>query len=151
VKVAYRCHISKQEGGGLLVTFPELKEAMTEGNTLEEALFNAKEVLTLTLEGRLDEGQNIPVPLDDVEILPPYYVVFPSPKTQAALLVRLIRSKKSLAELARSLKTSWPAASRLENPHHWSSLRQLTRVAEVFGSQLVLSFEPRKPHQDNRT
>ena len=31
-----------------LVSFYDLKEAITEGETLEEALFNASEVLTLT-------------------------------------------------------------------------------------------------------
>jgi antitoxin HicB len=144
MRIAYKCHISQQEGGEFLVTFPELEEAMTEGSSLEEALFNAEEALTLTLEGRIDEGQDVPRPVEDAEILPPLYLVFPSPKVQAALLVRLIRSEKSLAELARSLETSWPAASRLEDPHHWSSLRQLTRVAEVFGGRLVLSFEMRE-------
>ena len=44
------------------VSFPDLSEAITEGETLEEAVFNASEVLTLTLEGRVDEGIDIPRP-----------------------------------------------------------------------------------------
>ena len=44
------------------VSFPDLSEAITEGETLEEAFFNASEVLTLTLEGRVDEGIDIPRP-----------------------------------------------------------------------------------------
>ncbi len=42
------------------VYFPDLPEAITEGETVEEASFNASEVLTLTLEGRIDE--DIPTP-----------------------------------------------------------------------------------------
>ncbi len=44
------------------VYFPDLAEAITEGETLEEATFNASEVLTLTLEGRVDEDIEIPRP-----------------------------------------------------------------------------------------
>lgn len=44
------------------VRFPDLSEAITEGETLDEAVFNATEVLTLTLEGRVDEGIEIPRP-----------------------------------------------------------------------------------------
>lgn len=38
------------------VSFPDLAEAITEGESLEEAIFNASEVLTLTLEGRQAES-----------------------------------------------------------------------------------------------
>lgn len=44
------------------VTFFDLPEAITEGETLEEAYINASEVLALTLEGRLVEGIAIPSP-----------------------------------------------------------------------------------------
>jgi antitoxin HicB len=141
MKIAYECHIKKQKDGKFLVTFPAFEEALTEGDSIEEALFNAEEVLTLTLDGRMEEGQDIPLPLLNKKSITSY-LIYPSPRIQSALLVKFARSDKSLAELARSLETSWPAVSRLEDPHHWSSLRQLNRVAEVFGNRLVLSFEP---------
>jgi len=63
-----------------MVRFPNLPEAITEGETLEEAMFNASEVLTLTLEGRVDEGIKIPMPT--------YYkeakLIAPSARAQAA-------------------------------------------------------------------
>ena len=148
MKIAYQCKIDKQEDGKFLVTFPDFEEAFTEGDSLEEAIFNAQEVLTLTLDGRMDEGMEIPEPTTLKSTKGSIYTIYPSPRVQAALLVRFIRSDKSMAELARSLETSWPAASRLEDPHHWSSLRQLNRVAEVYGSQLVLSFESQE-HKDH--
>ena len=33
------------------------------------------------------------------------------------------------------------AAQRLEDPHHWPSLKQLDRAAKVLGKRLVLSLE----------
>lgn len=145
MKVAYRCIVKKQEDGKFLVTFPDFEEALTEGESLTEALFNAEEVLTLTLDARIDEEMNIPDPIGDASPeIPSSYIIYPSPRVQAALLVRFIRSGRSMAELARYLETSWPAASRLEDPHHWSNLRQLNKVAEAYGSRLVISFESTK-------
>lgn len=141
MKISYECIVEKQEDNKFLVTFPDFEEAITEGESLEEALFNAEEVLTLTLEGRIEESRDIPLPKPEKSNTRIAYKIYPSPRVQSALLVRFIRSQKSLSELARSLETSWPSASRLEDPHHWSSLRQLNRVAGIFGSRLVLSFE----------
>jgi hypothetical protein len=39
------------------------------------------------------------------------------------------------------LSTSWPAVSRLEDPHHWPSLRQLEKYMAILGKKLVLSVE----------
>jgi antitoxin HicB len=122
------------------VTFYNLPEAITEGETLEEALINASEVLTLTLEGRLDEGMVIPTPSQ--KTTKDTYYIAPSARVQAAILIRLSRGKQSIAELARALDSSWPAISRLENPRHWPSLRQLERTATALGKRLVLSLEP---------
>ncbi len=35
----------------------------------------------------------------------------------------------------------WSAASRLTDPHHWPSLKQLAYTANVVWKRLVLSFE----------
>lgn len=48
--------VLEKEGEGYTVTFPDLPEAITEGDDLEMALFNAAEALTLALEQRIDDG-----------------------------------------------------------------------------------------------
>ena len=127
-----------QEDNRYRVQFPDLVEAITEGETLEEALFQAVDVLTLTLEGRMEEGHEIPQPskLNDA------YLVAPSARVQAALLVRLAKGSHTTSELARALETSWASVSRLEDPHHWPSLRQLERTAAALGQRLIISLEP---------
>ena len=57
------------------------------------------------------------------------------------MLLRDARGDRSMADLARGLGTSWAAAQRLEDPHHWPSLKQLERAARVLGKRLVLSVE----------
>jgi antitoxin HicB len=120
------------------VRFPDLPEAITEGETLEEALANASEVLTLTLEGRIDEGMEIPRPSHRKKAR----LIAPSARAQAAFLLRWAKGKYTTAQIARSLKTSWPAVARLEDPRHWPNLRQLEKAAATLGHKLVISLEP---------
>lgn len=138
MNISYPAIFKPEKAGGYCVQFVDLEEAFTEGDTLEEALFNAAEVLTLTLEGRMDEDLAIPAP--SARVKDARYVA-PSTSTQAALLVRRARGDRSMAELARALDTSWPAAKRLEDPRHFPTLKQLDRAAAALGKRLVLSFE----------
>ncbi|MDR0842325.1 MAG: type II toxin-antitoxin system HicB family antitoxin [Acidobacteriota bacterium] len=127
------------EAEGYLVECLDIPEAFTEGDSVEECLFNASEVLSLVLDVKLEKGEEIPVPTQGLQDA---YYVAPDAKTQAAVLVRLSRGNRSLSDIARALETSWPAASRLENPKHWPNLRQLDKAATALGKRLVLSFEP---------
>lgn len=138
MKFVYPAIIEQDEGGRFLVTFQDLAEAMTEGETMEEALFNAQEALTLTLEGRLEEGMEIPLPGPAGENA---HMVAPAARVQSALLVHFSRGDRSLADLARALGTSWPAVKRLEDARHSPTLKILDRTAAALGKKLVLSFE----------
>lgn len=139
MKIEYPAKIAKDEDGNYLVEFEDLKEAFTEGETFEEALFNASEVLSLCLEHRLAEKKDIPDPSQNKG--KDIYMVVPDTGVQVALLIRKNRADKSLAELARVLETSWPSVQRLENPKNSPSLKMVNKVASALGKRLVLSFE----------
>jgi antitoxin HicB len=130
--------IEVQEPSGFLVTFVDLEDTFTEGATKEEALFNASEVLSAMLSWRLDNDMPLPVPTQNATAA---CYIAPDARTQAALLVKRARGDRSLAEVARVLETSWPAAKRLEDPHHWPSLKQLEKAAVALGRRLVLIFD----------
>jgi antitoxin HicB len=139
MRIAYPALFDPQPQGGYTVTFPDLPEAITEGDSLDEARFNAAECLSLVLDVRIEQGDALPMPstpegMERIE---------PGAATQAALLIHLTREaeQKSLAVLARALGTSWPAVKRLEDPRHPPTLRQLERAAAALGKRLVLSFE----------
>jgi antitoxin HicB len=121
-----------------LVEFVDLPDAFTEGLTMEEALFNAAEVLSAMVGWHLDQGSDIPAPSLNVEGA---RYIAPDAKTQAVLLLRHARGTRTLADLARAMDTSWPQAKRLEDPHHWPSLKTLDRAARVLGKRFVLSME----------
>ena len=125
------------EESGYFVQFIDIEEAYTEGATLEEAAFNAAEVLTGVLMLRLEHGEAIPQPSS----VPDTPTATPSTETQAALLIHFARGDRPISDLARAMNTSWPAAARLEDPRHWPNLRQLDRAARALGRKLVLGFE----------
>jgi len=137
MKFAFPYTTTPQEPSGFFVQFIDIEEAITEGETLEEAAFNAAEVLTGVLAYRIDNGQAVPEP-SAAGGLP---VAAPSASVQSALLLREARGNRPMADLARGLDTSWAAAQRLEDPNHWPSLKQLDRAARVLGKRLVLSME----------
>uniref|UniRef100_A0A831XEW1 Type II toxin-antitoxin system HicB family antitoxin n=1 Tax=Geobacter metallireducens TaxID=28232 RepID=A0A831XEW1_GEOME len=141
MKIEYPYTMEPQEGGGYFVQFVDFEEAFTEGATPEEAAFNAAEVLSGIIGYRLGKGQELPAPSATGGENIRYAA--PSAAIQSAMLVHLAREEqhRSLADLARALGTSWPAVARLENPHHWPSLRQLERAAAVLGKRLILSLE----------
>ncbi len=127
-----------------LVQFYDFDEAITEGETLEEAIYNASEVLSLTIEGRFDEKMDVPEPSRHANA----YMVAPAARVQAALLIHFMKGKRTNAEIARALGTSWPSISRLEDPRHWPSLRTLERAAAALGQKLILSMEPINKSQE---
>lgn len=126
------------EESGYSVQFVDIPGAITEGETIEECMFNAREALSGIIESDMDHGHEIPRPTENVEGA---YYIAPEAKVQSALLVRWARNGRSLADIARALDTSWPAAQRLEDPNHWPSLKQLEKAAAALGKKLVLSLE----------
>ena len=128
------------EDGGYVVQFVDLPDTFTEGDTMEEALFNAAEVLSVMLDLKIEGGDTVPIPSAGLKDKNIRYIA-PDAKTQAALLIRQARGETSISELARALQTSWPSASRLEDPKHWPSLKSLDRAAAALGKRLVLMFE----------
>ncbi len=132
----YPATLSPQDGG-YFVQFVDLPDTFTEGATVDEALFNAAEVLSAMLGWRSDEGQAIPSPSENVADA---YYITPDTKTQAVLLLRQARGERSLADLARALDTSWAQVKRLDDARHWASLKTLDKAAKVLGKRLELRF-----------
>ena len=86
--IRYPATFERQADGRYLVQFVDLADTFTEGQTKEEALFNAAEVLSAMLAWRLDAGQAVPAPSQKVRGAS--YIALDA-KTQAAMLLRLAR------------------------------------------------------------
>jgi len=61
--------IPEKDGGGYLITFPDLPGCMADGQTEAEAVENGRDAFAATLSALSDMGRNIPAPTfvpDDV-------------------------------------------------------------------------------------
>ena len=62
--------------------------------------------------------------------------------------IRALREAQGLSQsqLAKALKTQGPAISRIEDADYdGHSLRILRKIADYFGQNLVVTFEPKRP------
>lgn len=83
--IAYPAKIMTQEDGRFLVQFVDLPDTFTEGETIEDTLFNGAEVLSAMLGWHLDEGHYIPAP--SLKLKGVHYI-FPDAETQAGILCK---------------------------------------------------------------
>ena len=58
----FPCKLERQDNGWWLVRFADIPEALTEGETKDEALENAQDCLIAALEGYIKAGRYIPRP-----------------------------------------------------------------------------------------
>ncbi|RCK79316.1 MAG: hypothetical protein OZSIB_0187 [Candidatus Ozemobacter sibiricus] len=89
-----------EEGGGFLVTFPDLPGCMADGDTEQEALTNGKDAFLAWVAARTDQGKTIPAPRTRPED-------FITPEASGRLLARLPKSLHArLIERARQESVS---------------------------------------------
>jgi antitoxin HicB len=53
-------HLAPQPEGGFTVTSPVIPELLTEGDTVDEALANARDAMTAVLEIYEEDGRSLP-------------------------------------------------------------------------------------------
>ncbi len=119
-----------------LVQFLGIREAFTEGESLSEALFNAQEVLNLSLEGRLEDGIEIPPP-DTDKSAKNEYLITPEASIQSALLIHFNRENQSLTKLAEILNRP---VQEIKKPNRNMTLDSLENIAHAMGKQLIIDF-----------
>src|SRR6266849_5348646 len=88
--VGCRYRLERQENGWWLVRFPEIPEALTEGETEEEAHTNAIDCVIAALEGYMKAGKPVPRPSA------------PDPELDRAVLPSLVTAKLAVYETMRS-------------------------------------------------
>jgi antitoxin HicB len=120
--------------GGYVVTFRDIPEAVTQGDTREEGFVEAAGAIQAAIEGRI---------MDDLEIpaaSPPRrgerMIAVPiQTALKAALYLELKESGVSRTELARRLAIDEKEARRMLDPRHPSKADRLERALAVLGRQ----------------
>lgn len=62
--------LATEEGGGFLITFPDLSGCMSDGETEAEAIVNGRDAFESWISARIDAGKSIPEPVYRPEAVP---------------------------------------------------------------------------------
>jgi antitoxin HicB len=135
--LAYPVTLTPEKEGGYVVTFRDIPEAITQGETVEEALAMAAEALELAMDFYF-EGRH-PVPMPSLAKRRQHLVELPASLTAKILLLNeMIRQQVRPAELARRLGTTPQAVNRLTNLRHASKIDGIARAMKALGKTLEI-------------
>jgi len=125
--------------GGYVVTCRDLPEAITQGESVEDALSEAADALEEAIAGRIDDDRDIPMPTatkrgEKTVSVPP------SMALKAAVYLAVRDAGISNSELARRMRLDEKEARRILDPHHPTKLPRIEAALAVLGRHVRLAL-----------
>lgn len=134
----FAARFAPEPDGGYLVTFPDVPEAITQGDDLADAMASAADALGLALRGYLADGKPLPKPAargDDLVPVP----VEAADALKIAVIDAFMASGMSKSELARRIGKAVTEAQRILDPDHPTKLPALEAALAVLGKKVIVS------------
>jgi len=133
---AYPVNLRK-DGKFILVTFPYIPEAITQGNDRPHALEMAKEVLELAMEFYFEDRRPVPEP-SKAKRGQAVVELSASLSAKVLLLNEMLRQKVRPAELARRIGTTPQEVNRLTNIRHTSRIDGIAGALKALGKTMEI-------------
>ena len=134
---------------GCVVTFPDVPEAITQGDDVPEALHQAADCLEEAIAGRIRRRESIPeasaVGSDQYAISLPV-----STAAKAALYLALQQTKITQSELADRLRRDEQEVSHLLDPRRTANVLRLELALGALRYQLSLGLQILVPSSSSR-
>ena len=131
---AYPVTLTKQKEGGYLVRFPDLPEAITQGETIENALNEAVDCMEEAIAHRISKKLSIPTPSQRKRC---HYVALTTTfAAKTALYLAMQEKKLSNTSLAKKLDCDEKEIRRLLDPHYHSKLPRIEEALHTLGKKL---------------
>lgn len=125
--------------GGYVVSFPDIPEALTQGDSREEALDAALGALITAFEFYFEDNEAIPLP--SVVATGDDYVEVPlSVASKMLLLNAFLESKLSQLELAKRIGKPKQEITRLFDLNHATKIDAVQAAAKALGKELAISM-----------
>lgn len=135
---SYPVKVLPQADGGFVVSFPDFPEAVTQGESLQEARLAAVDCLDEALANRIKQRQSIPLGFAQVEpIAQPTTLI----ALKAHLYVAVQEASLSGTALARKLGVAETEARRLLDPRHRTRFERLEEALAAFGKEILVSVQ----------
>jgi antitoxin HicB len=139
MRYAYPYDLSPQPEGGFTVSFPDVPEAITQGDSEAEAAAMAEDALVTALSFYTDQSEPVPRPSPargrPMALLPPLVAA------KLALHDAMLTEGISNVALARRLGTDEKAVRRLRDPLHQSRIAQIDVALRTLGRRIGIVVE----------
>lgn len=134
----YPVELTPDDNGTLLVTFPDVPEAVTFGEDEAEALLMAEDALLVMLSAYMDDRQPIPEPspLNGR----PGVALKVAASAKIALHNALLAAGKRKADLARMLNLTAIQVDHLLSLHHKTRIEQIETALAALGKRLIVEM-----------
>lgn len=133
----YTVTLTPDDNGTLLVSVPDLPEALTFGDSREEALLHAVDAIETALIAAMDAREEIPEP----RVTGPEWVALPALTVAKLALYRAMRADGvGKAALARRLGVSLPHIDRLLDLRHQSRLDAVERALAALDRIMTITI-----------
>ena len=142
-RYAYPARLVPDKDGRLVVHFPDLPEALTDGADETEALLEASDCLSEALAGRIHRQEGIPMPSPMGRGM---HAIEPEPTIalKAALYEALGKAGLDSRELASRLGIDERQAARLIDPKARTSLNKLEAALSALGYAIGIEVHERR-------
>jgi antitoxin HicB len=131
----YAVTIAPDDNGTLLVSVPDLPEAVTFGEDREDALARAVDAIETALMGAIAAREDIPAP----KSLGANYVALPALASAKVALYQAMRAEGvGKAALAKRLNVALPQIDRLLDLRHSSRLDAIERAFAALGREMEI-------------
>jgi antitoxin HicB len=137
-----------ERDGGFVVTFPDVPEAITQGEDMSDALQQAADCLEEAIAGRIRRQARLPKASPTG---PDRYPV-PLPAqtaAKAALYLAVRQTGMTPVEIAAHLCCDEKEMRRLLDPRHASKLSRLEAALAALGQQLVVGVQAKEWDERN--
>ena len=133
----YPAQFKAAEEGGFVVTFPDIPEAITQGEDEEDARLHAADVLESAIDGYIEDG--IPIPAPSKLKRGQHLVELPASYAAKVLLLNEMRTQKIRpADLARRLRVTPQEITRLIDIRHTSRIDGIATALKALGKTMEI-------------
>ena len=135
----YPVNLHKDTNGSYLVEVPDLPEANSVGDDVEQALLNAADAIATALEIYFDERRAVPIPSP---VRKGQLTVALSALEEAKVLIwnEMQHQNVRKAELARRLNVHMPQVDRLFDLKHSSKFEFVEQAARALGKNFTIAL-----------
>ena len=127
----------ERDGKFFLVTFPDIPEAITQGEGLVEARAMAQDALETALDFYFEAARPVPMP-SRIKSGGEFVELPVSLSAKVLLLNEMLRQKVRPAELARRLLTTPQEVNRLTDLRHTSKIDGIAGAMKALGKTLEI-------------